>query len=152
MRHHTAFGPCAVISPGPATPASNALDLARTTTQKGSASPVVVERTTPAARPSLKPRTKGAAAPPPRAPLPHPLPPPERPGREADSRSSSGRPARLEPARQWVHTATRLPANTPENARQTAARTRPAPPRRARANRSRHCAVPPIANSFLGPE
>lgn len=97
------------------------------------ACPVVLEGTTPIARPLSEPRTKGAAAPPPTRAPSAPVTTARVDG-EADGTlaNSSGRPARLGPARQWGHTATHSPTNTPENARRTTARTCPAPPRRAR--------------------
>lgn len=115
----------------------------------GAARPVVLEGTTPPRHPSLEPRSKGAAAPPPRAPLPYSLSPPERPGRGENFSTFSGRIARLEPARQRGHTATHLPANTPEDARQATSTDLPRPA--ARADRLRHRPAPPLANSFLGP-
>lgn len=106
--------------------------------------------------PPLEPRTKGAAAPPPRAPLAHPSPPPEWPGREANSRTSSEPHARLEPTRQWVLAATHSPARTPENARQTTAQPYPAPFHsslaRARADRLRHWPSRPLPTLSWAPK
>lgn len=129
----------------------NALDPARAITQMGDARPVVLEGTTPAASPLPEPRTKGAAAPPPtRAPSAPVTTARVAGATDGTLANSSGRPARLGPARQWGHTATHTHPLTRRRTLSSDHSTglpRPA----ARANRLRHRAVPPRANSFLSP-
>jgi hypothetical protein len=135
---------------GPSHARPNALDLASRITQMGAARPVVLEGTTPARHPSLEPRTKGAAAPPPRA---HFRTRYHRLGGPGEGRTLAlSQDSQLNSSpRDSGYT---LPHTYPLTRRRTLVRREhgPAPPSRARANRWRHRAVPPLANSFLGPE